>query len=141
VFGLHLISASQLPVAWEFALGSGRTRDKFAGLATMTQRSGAPLLADCVAWFDCQVFARLATGDRTFFWADVQAAGRVRDEMPAREQDLLHGASDEQKRQLLSERDADIRMHRPLWEAWRGTLPAWLIPAGSGLEKADQTLG
>jgi flavin reductase (DIM6/NTAB) family NADH-FMN oxidoreductase RutF len=128
-FGLHLIGPTQLSVAWQFALGSGREKDKFVGLETTTQQAGAPLLADCVAWLDCRVFARLPTGDRVFFWADVLSAGRVRSEPPAREQDLIRSATPQQLESLGRERDADVHLQRPLNQAWREQIPEWLKPA------------
>jgi flavin reductase (DIM6/NTAB) family NADH-FMN oxidoreductase RutF len=117
--GLHLIACEQLATALEFALGSGRERDKFAGLETFTGASGAPLLSDCVAWLDCRVFHHLAAGDRIFYWCDVLAAGQVRSSSPAREHDLFAAATPQQKARLLADRDADIALQRPLREAWR----------------------
>jgi flavin reductase (DIM6/NTAB) family NADH-FMN oxidoreductase RutF len=122
--GLHLISKKQLPTAFNFALGSGRERDKLAGLETFTAATGAPLLADCVAWFDCRVFARLATGDRTFYFADVLAGGKQSEESPLHEHELFAAASPEQKAQLIANRDADIALQHPWHVAWREKLPA-----------------
>jgi flavin reductase (DIM6/NTAB) family NADH-FMN oxidoreductase RutF len=126
--GLHLIAPEQMGTALQFALGSGRTKDKFAGLTTTTGQGGAPLLDDCVAWFDCRVYARLATGDRTFYWCDVLAAGQSRSGPVAREQDLFGAATAEEKAQLLADRDADLARQRPLQAAWRSELPEWLKP-------------
>src|SRR6476659_8779395 len=49
LFGLHLLRPDQAELALNFALGSGRDRDKFAGLAVEAGPTTAPLLADCLA--------------------------------------------------------------------------------------------
>src|SRR5436190_17382603 len=54
-FALHLLTQEQLELVWRFALGSSRDRDKLAGLATTAGETGAPILADCLAWLDCRV--------------------------------------------------------------------------------------
>lgn len=122
-FGLHLLDTSQVAVAMNFARGSGRERDKLAGLEMNTGQTGAPLLANCLAWFDCRAFARISTGDRIFYWADVLAAGQPGTGTPLREQDFFAGATAEQKAALLANRDADIKVQHPPWKAWRESLP------------------
>ncbi len=127
-FALHLISKDQISHAWNFAIGSGRVRDKLAGLQTNTATTGSPILRDCLAWLDCRVFARLNCGDRIFYWADVVASGDIGNGQPLTEQQLMAAATDEQKRQLLADRDADIQLQRPLHELWRSNLPDNLRP-------------
>src|SRR5215210_6074530 len=75
VLGLHLITRAQIDHVWRFAIGSGRDRDKLAGLELLPSQSGVPILADCLACFECQVIHQHEAGDRTFFWADVVAGG------------------------------------------------------------------
>jgi flavin reductase (DIM6/NTAB) family NADH-FMN oxidoreductase RutF len=48
-FGLHLLRTDQAPLALNFAIGSGRDRDKFAGLSLATGSTGSPLLASMKA--------------------------------------------------------------------------------------------
>src|SRR5690606_5065173 len=127
--GLHLLRPDQMGLALNFALGSGRQRDKFAGVDVRIGQSGAPLLNDCAAWFEGRVFARLATGDRTFYWIDVLAAGRQEKVTIAREHDLFAAATAEQKTQLIADRDADVALQRPWHDAWRANLPPELTPA------------
>src|SRR5687767_1012894 len=100
-FGLHLLRPDQTSQALNFAIGSGRDRDKFAGLATHPGSTGAPLLDDCLAWLECRVFSRYDTGDRWYFWADAVAGQKQTDSQPLREHGLIAAASDEQ-RQLLA---------------------------------------
>jgi flavin reductase (DIM6/NTAB) family NADH-FMN oxidoreductase RutF len=70
-FALHLIGEDQVDRVWRFGLESGRDRDKLDDLATRAGVSGAPILADAPGWLDCRVEARLDTGDRTVYLAEV----------------------------------------------------------------------
>jgi len=127
-FALHLLGADQVDVAWNFANRSGRSRDKLADLTFHTGSSGSPLLNECMAWLDCQVFAHLVTGDRTYYWADVVAgqacgaddASRAR---PLTEHQFFQHLSDEQRRQLKADRDRDISVQQSLLDAWRREMP------------------
>jgi 3-hydroxy-9,10-secoandrosta-1,3,5(10)-triene-9,17-dione monooxygenase reductase component len=118
-FGLHLVRPSQAALALNFALGSGRDRDKFAGLAVTTGKTGAPLLDDCLARFECRVANRYDTGDRTYFWADVVEGEQFGIEPPLREQALIAAANPEQKRLLAENRRADADLLRALHDQWR----------------------
>jgi flavin reductase (DIM6/NTAB) family NADH-FMN oxidoreductase RutF len=116
-FGAHLLRLDQAAVAWSFAHGSGRNRDKLAGLALL--RVQPPMLADCLAWCDCRVVARYDAGDRLFFWADVVEAGQVARGPPLRESTFIQTLSDDQRRHLAADREADIVVQRRLHDAWR----------------------
>jgi flavin reductase (DIM6/NTAB) family NADH-FMN oxidoreductase RutF len=70
-FAMHLIGETQLDRVWRFGLQSGRDHDKLSGLVTRPGVSGAPILADAPGWLDCRVEARLDTGDRTVYLAEV----------------------------------------------------------------------
>jgi flavin reductase (DIM6/NTAB) family NADH-FMN oxidoreductase RutF len=59
-------------VARRFA-GSA-VEDKFRGIAWRTERTGAPVLDDALAWLDCRVTAALPGGDHTIFVGEVLAA-------------------------------------------------------------------
>jgi len=148
-FAAHLLRPDQSAVAWNFAAGSGRDRDKLASQAFSRGQTGSPILADCLAWFDCHVFARYDAGDRLFFWADVVGAsvvGTLRvpslaidDPIPndgtptrsagapvpatLREHAFIAALTDDQRRQLLADRTADLAVHRPLYESWRSKNP------------------
>lgn len=118
-FGLHLLRPDQTALALNFAIGSGRDRDKFAGLAMQVGETGAPLLADCLAWLECRVFSRYDTGDRHYFWADVVAGNSVSSGQPLREQALLATATEEQRKLLGQNRREDAESLRPLHNRWR----------------------
>lgn len=119
-FGLHLLRRDQAALALNFALGSGRERDKFAGLAMQLGSNGVPLLADCLASLECRIVARYDGGDRWYYWADVLNGHQVATDEPLREQDLLAAASAEQKQQLIQNRRDDSALLRPLHDHWRG---------------------
>jgi flavin reductase (DIM6/NTAB) family NADH-FMN oxidoreductase RutF len=70
-FALHLIGDEHLDWVWRFGLRSGRDFDKLDGLATHAGASGAPILTEAIGWLDCRVEARLDTGDRTVYLAEV----------------------------------------------------------------------
>src|SRR3954464_5573717 len=70
-FGLHLLSRDNLDWVGHFGLRSGRDLDKFADRPFTTARTGSPLLDSSVGWLDCSVEARLDTGDRTVYLAQV----------------------------------------------------------------------
>ena len=118
-FVAHLLTLQHAPIAWNFASGSGRERDKFSGLATHASASGGPVLADCLAWFDCRVFATYDGGDRMLFWADVVAAEQPGSGLPLCEKELIESLSRDQREQLAADRDADIELQRPRHEFWR----------------------
>lgn len=126
--GLHLVSRGDASLAMNFALGSGRERDKFAGIETFTAETGAPLLRRCAAWLDTRVFARLATGDRIFYWVDVLAAGTIAPGSVLREHELFAQATPQEKQALIANRDADVTLQRPRFVAWRQALPEYLKP-------------
>lgn len=135
-FGVHLLRPDQVELAWSFARDSGRARDKLAGLETISATTGAPILADCLAWCDCRVFARYDAGDRLYFWADVVAAGEgfrfpgtgsSKDEGAAtllREKAFFAALTQQQRQTLVSGREADVALQRPWFDAWRAAAEA-----------------
>lgn len=127
-FGLHLITEGQVHHAWNFGSGSGRNRDKLAGIEASAKQTGSPILRDCLAWLDCRVFAAYRTGDRIYYWADVVAGEMVSSGSPLTESQLIRSANDQQKQMLRRGRDADIAIQRPQQQAWRAELPSALRP-------------
>jgi flavin reductase (DIM6/NTAB) family NADH-FMN oxidoreductase RutF len=49
----------------------GDVEDRFRGIAWRTERTGAPVLDDALAWLDCRVSAALPGGDHTIFVGEV----------------------------------------------------------------------
>lgn len=127
-FALHLLAAGQAELALSFATGSGRDRDKFEGLAVRAGATGSPLIQPCLAWLECKVFARLPTGDRVYYWADVvdgegPADSAAGDQRPLTERQLMQQITGAQRERLKAGRDSDISVQRPLVDAWRRELP------------------
>ena len=135
-FAAHLLRPDQTELAWNFAHDSGRQRDKLACLTVESQQTGSPIVADCLAWFDCGVFARYDAGDRLFFWADIvagtlrvpssvetESASDGRRSLPAtytlREREFFAKLTDVQRQQLKADRDRDAANGRPLHDVWR----------------------
>ncbi len=125
-FTLHLLRPDQVAMALNFASDSGRDRDKLADVSL--SEASPPRLADCAAWLRCEVFARLATGDRTYYWADVVYGQNQSDGPCLREAELIAAASDAQRQRLADNRAEDIQIHRPLLASWRANLPEFLRP-------------
>jgi flavin reductase (DIM6/NTAB) family NADH-FMN oxidoreductase RutF len=69
--GIHLLRSDQDALVYRFGLQSGRDVDKFAGLEVETGPSGSPLLADCLAMFECRIAGALDAGDHTIYLVDV----------------------------------------------------------------------
>src|SRR5262245_5904813 len=125
-FAAHLLRPEQTEIAWNFGRDSGGARDKFANLGVETHETGSPILSDCLAWFDCRVFARFDTGDRLFFWADVMNSSHVSREQSLstlREKQFFNSLTKDQRQNLAAARDADAEYLRPFHEKWRLTSP------------------
>ncbi len=121
-FAAHLVTSDEISVALDFAIGSGRDRDKLKGIEFQAAVTGSPILKAALAWFDCRVFHRVDTGDRIYYWADVLAADCLRDGSPLRQKELFRAANEPQRKQLIADRDFDIEIQRPLCQAWRKSL-------------------
>ena len=109
-FALHLFGEDHVDWVWRFGLTSGSSGDKLDGLAFTRGLTGSPLLTAALAWLDCRVEARLDTGDRTVYLAEVVAGAGLRAGAPLSFQRLLALAPLE-KKTLLKEalvRDAAV---------------------------------
>ena len=62
-FTVNVLKRGQLELARRFGTRSGRDEDKLAGVRWRPGRSGAPILDEALAYFDCQVTGRLPAGD------------------------------------------------------------------------------
>lgn len=123
-FALHLVGQRQIDLLWRFSIGSGRNKDKLAGLATTCSTMGSPILGDCLAWLDCRVVSRYDGGDRWYFWADVISGGSNSNEPPLTERAMFAAASAKQKAALLANLRADQACHASLRTEWRTRVSA-----------------
>lgn len=63
VFSVNVLHDTQLPLAGHFGVHSGRDVDKLAGIPWRPGRSGAPVLQNAAAYFDCRVTDEVEAGD------------------------------------------------------------------------------
>ena len=77
-FTVNVLKQGQLEVARAFGTRSGRESDKLAGVRWHPGRSGAPVLDDALAYFDCELTAWHPAGDHELILGRV-VDGRVFD--------------------------------------------------------------
>ncbi|HEX4129977.1 MAG TPA: flavin reductase family protein [Pirellulales bacterium] len=115
---VHLLAAGQAELALNFALGSGRDRDKFAAIGWSSGPGGCPILEDCLGWLAGRAVDGHDTGDRRYFWLEVAAGRRLAAGQPLTEQKLFSAATAEQREQLNRNLMVDIELLRPARDAW-----------------------
>ena len=62
-FTVNVLKQGQLELARRFGTRSGRDEDKLQGIRWRPGRTGAPILEEALAYFDCQVTGRHRAGD------------------------------------------------------------------------------
>ncbi len=72
-FGVTILSDDQHEIADRFAGRTSESQNRMAGLETETLVTGAPLLKDGLASFDCRVRQSIKVGPNTMFVAEVIA--------------------------------------------------------------------
>ena len=73
-----------------------------------------------MAWLECRVEARLNTGDRTVYLAEVLAGGRERDTAILTMRRLIELAPPEKLRELKAGLERDAAVDAAAIRAWRG---------------------
>jgi len=71
-FGVSILRGDQADTAAHFARGTPPIV-LWQGVAMRDGVTGAPLLAEALAWIECRVWAEYAAGDHTFFVGEVVA--------------------------------------------------------------------
>jgi len=74
-FVLHLLRTDQYPLIHHLGFQSRRDVDKLATVPFQTGVTGAPVLDDCHAHFECRVVNAMDTGASSCFLGDVVAVG------------------------------------------------------------------
>jgi flavin reductase (DIM6/NTAB) family NADH-FMN oxidoreductase RutF len=87
-FAVHLLRDDQDELVYHFGLQSGAILDKFEAIEYSIGVTGAPLLNDCLALFECRVVARMDGGDHTLFLGDVVSSAARSDGAPLWWRDL-----------------------------------------------------
>jgi len=76
-FAMSILSAAQQEISNRFA--SPGPKD-FSGLNTCTAETGAPILADSLAWVDCRLREVVTGGDHDIFIGEIVAGDVVQDD-------------------------------------------------------------
>lgn len=72
-FALHVLDRSQKDMLKRFK--GPDPEKKFTGLSWESKKTGAPILKDCMAWFELQGKERLSPGNHTLFIGEVINCG------------------------------------------------------------------
>jgi flavin reductase (DIM6/NTAB) family NADH-FMN oxidoreductase RutF len=118
-FALHLIGEQHLGWVWRFGLESGRDADKFQGLPVHSEVTGSPLLDDAIGWLDCRVEARLDSGDRTLYLAEVVQSRVTHFGPPLTQRRLFEVAPQERLAELKRQLHTDSYLDADAIRAWR----------------------
>ncbi len=81
-FAIHIVGKNQKDLATAFFKTARVEGDRLNGYRFEIGITGAPVLLDPPAWFECRVVDEVRRGDHTIFVAEVVAAGIRRDEEP-----------------------------------------------------------
>jgi flavin reductase (DIM6/NTAB) family NADH-FMN oxidoreductase RutF len=77
-FAVNVLSAEQEALSRLFASTQRPTTiDELPGVTTDRRATGAPIIRDCLAFFDCTVSTAIESGDHTLFIGLVQAVGET----------------------------------------------------------------
>jgi flavin reductase (DIM6/NTAB) family NADH-FMN oxidoreductase RutF len=76
VFAVNILHQDQMELSNRFAWL--KDEDRFLAGDWRTAVTGAPVLADALAWLDCTIYARFAAGTHTVYIGEVQASGTPR---------------------------------------------------------------
>lgn len=74
-FAVHILGERNATLGPRFARLKPGISDLFAGVPYRAERTGAPVLDDCLAWLDCSVHSVSEVGDHTLFIGAVEAIG------------------------------------------------------------------
>ena len=82
VFALNVLAEEQEHLSRLFADDAMDAAHRLTGLSYRRGVTGAPILADCLAYVDCRVVAVYPGGDHTIFVGAVEDAGVLREGQP-----------------------------------------------------------
>ena len=80
LFGVNILAQHHADLAMRCA--SKAENDRFAGVMLTAAVTGAPLLGDAVAWFDCEVESVVAAGDHAIVTGRALAAHAAEEASP-----------------------------------------------------------
>ncbi|MFH1724000.1 MAG: flavin reductase family protein [Elusimicrobiota bacterium] len=70
-FSISVLREGQEDVAKDLGFRSGAREDKLKGYKVTTAKTGAPILEDAGAYYDCRVVGQHTAGDHTLFIGEV----------------------------------------------------------------------
>ena len=76
-FTVNVLKQGHLELARRFGTRSGREYDKLAGVGWRPGRSGAPILDDALAYFDCELTSWHSAGDHELLLGRVVGGGFI----------------------------------------------------------------
>lgn len=79
-FAVNVLRSDQVKLAGHFARQSMSGEEKLAAFATRESATGAAILADAVAYLDCELANVVETGDHLLFIGNVVDAGILHDD-------------------------------------------------------------
>ena len=82
VFAIHIVGKDQKELATTFFKGADLDGDKLTGYRFELGATGAPILVDAPAWFECRVLEQIARGDHSIYVGEVVSAGVRREAEP-----------------------------------------------------------
>jgi flavin reductase (DIM6/NTAB) family NADH-FMN oxidoreductase RutF len=82
VFAVNILSDEQEFLAERFAARAPIVNARFDGVPYHTARTGSPILAGVLAWYDCRIEAMHDGGDHTILIGRVEAIGFDEDSKP-----------------------------------------------------------
>jgi flavin reductase (DIM6/NTAB) family NADH-FMN oxidoreductase RutF len=124
VFALHLLGEEHLDWVWRFGLSSGRESDKLEGLNWRPADTAVPLLTDARGWLSCKVEARLNSGDRTIYLAEVRDGDMTHRGLVLTLQRLLQLAPPEKLQHMKNDMVRDSHIDAAAIRDWRLRLAA-----------------
>lgn len=77
-FSINVLRKDQVGLARHFGTRSGRELDKLRNVAWRSGGTGAPILEDAMAWFECELTALMPAGDHQIVLGRV-VDGRITD--------------------------------------------------------------
>ena len=75
IFAVNILSDDQEFLSERFAARAPIVNNRFEGVPYHVAATGAPILDDSIAWYDCRVSAKHDGGDHTIFVGRVEAIG------------------------------------------------------------------
>jgi flavin reductase (DIM6/NTAB) family NADH-FMN oxidoreductase RutF len=76
IYAINYLTEGQQHLAIHFGKQSGRNVDKFEKVPYFIDKTGAPILKECLAYLDCKVIDELDSGDHTIFLGEI-LSGKV----------------------------------------------------------------